>query len=74
VTSAQSLKVALKQLEDEIKLFRPSRGRAHLPEKLKLEREKLSARYGRDEAWKEYEQAAKKVRPKGLLNDEVESD
>ena len=57
-----SLKVALKELEDQIKFVR--RGARLAPnriEKLKLERERRLLDTKRDEAWKEYEQAANEV-------------
>ena len=69
-----SLKLALKELEDQIKdTRRNARLAPNLPEKLKLEREKRSLDSKRDEAWKQYEQAAKNVeaRKDGLM-DEVE--
>lgn len=69
-----SLKVALKELEDRIKFVRRgARLAPNLPEKLKLEREKRLLDTKRDEAWKEYEQAAKEVESrKDTLMDEVE--
>jgi ERCC4-related helicase len=69
-----SLKVALKELEDQIKsVRRGARLAPNLPEKLKLEREKRLLDTKRDEAWKEYEQAAKEVESrKDTLMDEVE--
>ena len=69
-----SLKLALKELEDQIKDTRRSaRLAGSLPEKLKLEREKRNLDSKRDEAWKKYEQAAKDIEAKkdGLM-DEVE--
>ena len=69
-----SLKLALKELEDQIKeTRRNARLAPNLPEKLKLEREKRSLDSKRDEAWKRYEQAAKDIdtRKDGLM-DEVE--
>ena len=69
-----SLKLALKELEDQIKDTRRSaRLAGSLPEKLKLEREKRGLDSKRDEAWKKYEQAAKDIEAKkdGLM-DEVE--
>jgi superfamily II DNA or RNA helicase len=69
-----SLKLALKELEDQIKdTRRNARLAPNLPEKLKLEREKRSLDSKRDEAWKQYEQAAKDIesRKDGLM-DEVE--
>lgn len=70
-----SLKLALKELEDQIKDTRRSaRLAGSLPEKLKLEREKRNLDSKRDEAWKKYEQAAKGIEAKkdGLM-DEVET-
>lgn len=69
-----SLKLALKELEDQIKdTRRNARLAGSLPEKLKLEREKRNLDAKRDEAWKKYEQAAKDIEAKkdGLM-DEVE--
>ncbi len=69
-----SLKLALKELEDQIKdTRRNARLAGSLPEKLKLEREKRNLDSKRDEAWKQYEQAAKDIESKkdGLM-DEVE--
>jgi len=69
-----SLKAALRELEDQIKETRKAARMApNLPEKLKLEREKRSMETKRDEAWKQYEQAAKDVETrKDNLMDEVE--
>ena len=69
-----SLKLTLKELEDQIKDTRRSaRLAGSLPEKLKLEREKRNLDSKRDEAWKQYEHAAKDIEAKkdGLM-DEVE--
>jgi len=69
-----SLKLALKELEDQIKeTRRNARLAGSLPEKLKLERQKRDMDSKRDEAWKQYEQAAKDIEAKkdGLM-DEVE--
>jgi ERCC4-related helicase len=69
-----SLKLALKELEDQIKeTRRNARLAGNLPDKLKLEREKRNLDSKRDEAWKQYEQAAKNIEAKkdGLM-DEVE--
>jgi len=69
-----SLKLALKELEDQIKdTRRNARLAGSLPEKLKLEREKRNLDSKRDDAWKKYEQAAKEIEAKkdGLM-DEVE--
>lgn len=69
-----SLKVTLKELEDQIKFVRRgARLAPNLPEKLKLEREKRALDAKRDEAWKEYEQAAKRVESrKDDLMDDIE--
>ena len=69
-----SLKTRLKELEDQIKeAKRSSRLAANLPEKLALEREKRNLDTKRDEAWKEYEEAAKAIESKkDSLIDEVE--
>ena len=69
-----SLKLLLKELEDQIKDTRRSaRLAGNLPDKLKLEREKRQLDSKRDEAWRQYEQAAKEIesRKDGLM-DEVE--
>jgi hypothetical protein len=69
-----SLKVALKELEDQIKAVRrDARLAPNLPEKLKLEREKRQLDTKRDEAWREYENAAREIESKkDSLMDEVE--
>lgn len=69
-----SLKMTLKELEEEIKTARRSaRVAPNLPEKLKLEREKRQLDAKRDEAWKRYEKAAKEIETrKDALLDEVE--
>jgi ERCC4-related helicase len=69
-----SLKLALKELEDQIKeTRRNARLAPNLPEKLKLEREKRQLDSKRDEAWREYEKAAKDIESrKDTLMDEVE--
>lgn len=69
-----SLKLELKELEDRIKeVKRSARGVANLPEKLKLERERKQLDSKRDEAWREYEQAAREIESKkDTLMDEVE--
>ena len=69
-----SLKLALKELEDQIRdTRRNARLAPNLPEKLRLEREKRQLDSKRDEAWRQYEQAAKEIeaRKDGLM-DEVE--
>jgi len=69
-----SLKLALKELEDQIKDARKQARLAHnLPEKLKLEREKRQLETKRDEAWRAYDIAAKEIEHrKDALMDEVE--
>jgi ERCC4-related helicase len=69
-----SLKVVLKELDDQIKSAKKeARLAPNLPEKLKLERERRLLETKRDEAWKAYEEAAKdiEVRKDGLI-DEIE--
>lgn len=69
-----SLKMALRELEDQIKdTRRNARLAGSLPEKLRLEREKRNLDNKRDEAWKRYELAAKEIeaRKDGLM-DEIE--
>jgi ERCC4-related helicase len=69
-----SLKVALKELDDQIKTAKKeARLAPNLPEKLKLERARRLLETKRDEAWKAYEEAAKdiEVRKDGLI-DEIE--
>jgi hypothetical protein len=69
-----SLRVALRELEDKIKAVKKgARLAPNLPEKLKLEREKRQLESKRDEAWKEYEHAAKDIEDrKDTLMDEIE--
>ncbi len=69
-----SLKMALKELEDQIKeTRRNARLAPNLPEKLRMEREKRQLDAKRDEAWRQYEQAAKDIEAKkDALMDEVE--
>ncbi len=69
-----SLKVALKELDEQIKdTRRAARLAPNLPEKLHLEREIRNLEAGRDEAWKQYDQAAKQIEvKKDALIDEVE--
>jgi len=69
-----SLKLALKELEDQIRdTRRNARLAPNLPEKLRLEREKRQLDSKRDEAWRQYEQAAKDIEAnKDGLMDEVE--
>ena len=70
-----SLKVALKELEEQIKAVRrDARLAPNLPEKLKLEREKRQLDTQRDAVWKEYELAARDLeKRKDSLIDEVEN-
>lgn len=69
-----SLKLALKELEAQVKeTNRAARLAANLPEKLKLQRQKRLLEAKRDEAWQEYETAAKGIEQrKDALMDEVE--
>jgi ERCC4-related helicase len=69
-----TLKAKLRELEDAIKVIkREARLAANLPLKLKLEREKRNIETNRDEAWKEYEEAARDIeKRKDALIDEVE--
>lgn len=69
-----SLRLALKELEDQIKeARRNARLAPNLPEKLRLERDKRQLDAKRDEAWKQYEHAAKDIEiRKDSLMDEVE--
>ena len=70
-----SLKVTLKELEDKIKeVRRNTRIAPNLPEKLQLEREKRQLETRRDEAWKQYENAAKAIENrKDAVLDDVEN-
>jgi hypothetical protein len=69
-----SLKLTLKDLEDQIKdTRRNARLAGSLPEKLKLEHAKRNLDSKRDEAWKKYEQAEKNIEAKkDTLMDEIE--
>ncbi len=69
-----TLKERLRDLEDAIKVIkRKARLAPNLPLKLKLEREKRNIETNRDEAWKEYEEAARDIeKRKDSLIDEVE--
>ncbi|MDD5200473.1 MAG: hypothetical protein PHC88_11810 [Terrimicrobiaceae bacterium] len=69
-----SLKAKLKDLDDELKIIkRQARLAANLPLKLKLERERRNLETNRDEAWKDYEEAARDIeKKKDALIDEVE--
>jgi len=70
----ESLKVRLRELEDAIKVIkRNARVAPDLPFKLKLERERRNLETKREEAWKEYEEAARDIeKRKDSLIDEVE--
>ena len=65
---------AIEWLEDAIKIIkREARTAPNLPLKLKFEREKRNIETNRDEAWKEYEEAARDIeKRKDSLIDEVE--
>lgn len=69
-----SLKISLKDLDDEIKeLKKQARLAPNLPEKLKLEKERKKLESKRDEAWREYDSAAKEIEAlKDKLIDEIE--
>jgi len=69
-----SLKARLKELEDALKIIkRQARLAANLPLKLKLERERRNLETNREQAWKEYEEAARDIeKKKDALIDEVE--
>jgi len=70
-----SLKLELKDLEDRIKeIKRSARTVSNLPERLKLERERKQLETKRDDAWKEYELAARAIESKkDSLMDEVQN-
>lgn len=69
-----SLKVALKELDQQIKeIKKQTRLAPNLPEKLRLEKERKKLEAERDAAWKEYDGAAKEIEQnKDLLIDKVE--
>lgn len=69
-----SLRSILKDLDTEIKeLKRQARLAPNLPEKLKLEKERKKLESKRDEAWREYDNAAKEIEIlKDKLIDEIE--
>lgn len=69
-----SLRVTLKELDDQIRSAKKeARLAPNLPEKLRLEREKRQLDARRDEAWKEYEEAAKGIETqKDGLMDQIE--
>ena len=57
-----SLKMNLKDLDTEIKeLKKQARAAANLPEKLKLEKLRKKHESERDQAWRDYDQAAKEI-------------
>lgn len=69
-----SLKITLKELDDQIKdLKKQARIAPNLPEKLNIEKDKRKLESERDEAWKEYDYAAKEIeKSKDKLIDEIE--
>ena len=70
-----SLKFTLKELDEEIRnIKKQARLAPNLPEKLKLEKERKKFESDRDEAWKEYDGAAKEIeKNKDHLIDNVEN-
>ncbi|WP_341838601.1 SNF2-related protein [Chitinophaga pollutisoli] len=69
-----SLKLTLKELDEEIRaLKKQARLAPNLPEKLKLEKARRTLEAKRDEAWKEYDGAAKEIdQTKDKLLDQIE--
>lgn len=69
-----SLKMALKDLDDQIKdLKKQAKQAPNLPAKLKLEKERKKCEAERDNAWRDYDEAAKEInRAKDELIDEIE--
>lgn len=69
-----SLKVALRELDDALKTLKKQiRLAANLPDKLKLEKERKNLEAERDNAWRAYDAAAKEIeRAKEQLIDQVE--
>ncbi len=69
-----SLKVTLKDLDDQIKeIKKQARLAPNLPEKLKLEKERKKLEGERDQAWRDYDGAAKDIeRNKDELIDNIE--
>ncbi len=69
-----SLKLTLKELDEEIRtLKKQARLAPNVPEKLKLEKERRTLETRRDEAWKEYDGAAKEIdQTKDKLLDQIE--
>lgn len=70
-----SLKLNLKDLEEQIKeLKKQARNAGSLPEKLKIEKARKKCESDRDQAWREYEEAAREIeRAKDRLMAEVEA-
>lgn len=71
----KSLKVTLKELEDQLKeLRRSARMAPTLPEKLKIQKAIRNLDKKRDEAWRDYDEAAKDIeKQKDGLIDKVEA-
>lgn len=69
-----SLRLTLKDLDDRIKeLKKNARLAPNLPEKLQLEKERRQLEGKRDEAWREYDHAAREIeKRKDELIDEIE--
>jgi len=69
-----SLRLTLKDLDDRIKeLKKQSRLAPNLPEKLQLEKERRQLEGTRDDAWREYDNAAREIeKRKDELIDEIE--
>lgn len=69
-----SLKLTLKELDEEIRnLKKQARLAPNLPEKLKLEKERKNLETKRDDAWREYDGAAKEIdQTKDKLLDQIE--
>jgi hypothetical protein len=69
-----SLKLALKDLDEEIKLAKKNAKLApNLPEKLKLEKVRKQLEADRDEAWRSFDVAGKEIeRSKDQLIDQIE--
>lgn len=69
-----SLKLTLKDLDEQVKeLKKQARQAPNLPEKLKIEKERRKLESERDEAWRNYDQAAKEIeKEKDKLIDDIE--
>jgi hypothetical protein len=69
-----SLKIAMKELDDEIKRLRKEiRLAPNLPEKINLEKQKRKLEADRNDAWKRYDEAAKAIETqKDKLIDDIE--